>query len=68
MTNPNNPEVIQLDPEKVIEAFCRSKDSFMGRSSDYWAQVLTDHAQKIADHASIDEYDDWDLEAMGYER
>lgn len=67
MEPPDNPDTIQLDPEKVLDALKRSKGNFLGRSQDYWASVIWPHAQDIADCANLTEYDDWFLEELGYD-
>lgn len=68
MTNPpDNSDTIALDPEKVLEALYRAEDKFLGKNMEYWAQVLTDHAQVLADRATIDEYGDWNIEELGYD-
>lgn len=57
---------IDLDPDKVFDAVRRG-ETVLGKPSMYWAGVLTDHAQELADEASPEQYEEWDIEALGYE-
>lgn len=67
MNPPDLPDTIQLDPDKVLAALKSSKGNFLGKSQEYWAQIVADHAQQIADAATIDQYDDWFIEELGYD-
>lgn len=61
---------VDLDPEKVgIElAFClRHNRPFMGKPLEYWRDLITDQAQKLADDADPQQYELWEIHAMEIE-
>lgn len=59
-------ECIRLDQDKVFAAI-RAGQDVLGKPSRYWANLITDHAQELADEATPEQYDDWGIEALGYD-
>lgn len=57
-----------LDPEKTLYALQDAADGFLGKPMSFWAEVIAQHAQPIADAMTAEEFDDLNVEAMGYER
>ena len=56
-----------LDPAKVWHelAFClRTNCSFLGKPPSYWKNIITEHAQVLADEADPDEYEFWDIKHL----
>lgn len=57
---------IDLDPAKVFAAIAAG-NVVLGKPKRYWVSLLADHAQSLSDEATPDQYDDWGIEALGYD-
>jgi len=57
-------DCVDLDPEKVTAELVFSlkhNRSFLGKSPDYWSEIILGHAQALADEADPDEYEMWEI-------
>lgn len=57
---------LELCPEKVYAAVMSGQD-VLGKPNRYWRIALRDLAQEIADEASAEQYDEWNIEGLGYD-
>lgn len=57
---------IDLDPDKVMRALM-SGQNVLGKPMSYWASYITERAQELSDEATPKQYDDWGVEALGYD-
>lgn len=57
-------DCVDLDPDKVAAELTFSLKHnrfFLGKSPDYWSEIITTHAQQLADEADPDEYEMWEI-------
>lgn len=57
---------LDLDPDKVMRALM-SGQNVLGKPMSYWASYITEHAQELSDEATPKQYDDWNIESLGYD-
>lgn len=57
---------LELCPEKVYAAVMSGQD-VLGKPNRFWRIALRDLAQEIADEASAEQYNKWDIEGFGYD-